>query len=703
MTKSLAWLLVLVLRSRLQGTAGQTPPQGFRYVSYEVIIPRKLISRYGQDPADLTYLLPFERKGHLVHLRQSISFAPKHFPVYTYSEMGGHEVDYPFIRDDCYYHGFLQEKPSSWISLNICSGGLRGVLSFDKKLYEVEPAQPPADFQHVVYQLEANEGELFMRCGLTEEEQIRQDATILKTTVASKSNTGGHQETHTRPVNVAVVVEHELYVRFNRNKTLTLTRVLDVIQIASALYKPLGVHLYLVGLEIWSEMNFIEIGDTIEGVLDNFNSWSYNTLLKRLENDATHLFVYKSFGHKEGLAFRGTLCNNRWASAVESYVTSSLFLFANLFAHELGHILGMQHDGEHCTCDRPACIMAAFPVNTDQFSNCSYDSYSRLRNSNCMVSPLEPKKIDTPILCGNKVVEHGEQCDCGSEMDCLADPCCESNCKLKSGATCAFGKCCADCQYLPAGTICRESTSICDLPEYCNGTSGGCPEDFYVHDGAPCMDGAYCYHGHCATHREQCREIFGKKATVASKDCFREVNAQGDRFGNCGLRNGSYSKCNADNVLCGRIQCVNVGELPSSDERRIIIQASIGETECWSTHHLNGANIGDVGAVRDGTPCGADQMCVKGTCISVFSHLKYECNITNRGICNNHKHFHCNYGWAPPDCLEKGYGGSIDSGPTSPRKRGPSLRMTVGTVLAIAAVLLTGDKHVSSEMENHTP
>lgn len=685
MVKSIAWLLVLVLRSRLQVTSGQTPPQEFRSVPYEVIVPRKLISRYGQDPTDLTYLLIFEGKGHFVHLRQSMSFVPKDFPVFTYNKAGSHQVDYPFIRDNCYYHGFVQDKPSSWISLNTCSGGLRGVLSFDKKLFEIEPVRPSTHFQHVLYHLEANES-VHLRCGLTEEEQIRQDAMILKTaTVVGKSNTGGHQETQTRTVNIAVVVEHALYAQFYKNKTLTLTRVLDVIQIANTLYKPIGVHLYLVGLEIWSETNFIVIGDTIEAVLDNFSVWRYSSLLKRLQNDATHLFVYKSFGHKDGLAFRGTFCNNRWGAAVESYMTSSLFLFANLFAHELGHILGMQHDGKYCTCDHHTCIMAAVPANAVQFSNCSHESYSRLRNSKCIIVHPKTKKINTSeILCGNNVVDHGEQCDCGS--NCLGDPCCQLNCMLQSGASCTFGKCCADCQYLPAGTICRESTGICDLPEYCNGTSEACPEDFYVHDGAPCQDGAYCYRGHCATHHDQCQEIFGKTATVASKDCFQEVNTQGDRFGNCGLRNGLYNKCNGDSILCGRIQCVHVDKLPSLDERKIIIQRSIGKTECWGAHHLNGTSVFDIGAVRDGTTCGIDRMCFEGKCISAF--LKYECNITNRGVCNNHKHFHCNYGWAPPDCLKEGYGGSIDSGPPS-SKPSSNVGMIVGIVLAIAAVLIS--------------
>uniref|UniRef100_A0A803SXQ9 Peptidase M12B propeptide domain-containing protein n=1 Tax=Anolis carolinensis TaxID=28377 RepID=A0A803SXQ9_ANOCA len=100
-------LFLLTLISVQNEIAGQTPPEGFRYISYEVTIPRKLTPRYGQEESKgISYLLHIEGKGHIFHLRQKKAFVPKHFPVFTYNKVGELQVDYPFIKDDCFYHGF---------------------------------------------------------------------------------------------------------------------------------------------------------------------------------------------------------------------------------------------------------------------------------------------------------------------------------------------------------------------------------------------------------------------------------------------------------------------------------------------------------------------------------------------------------------------------------------------------------------------
>lgn len=65
-------------------------------------------------------------------------------------------------------------------------------------------------------------------------------------------------------------------------------------------------------------------------------------------------------------------------------------------------------------------------------------------------------------------------------------------------------------QFQPAGKICREDRSLCDLPEYCNGSSGSCPMDVFKQDGTLCGDNDRCYDGHCHSHEAQCKALFGR-------------------------------------------------------------------------------------------------------------------------------------------------------------------------------------------------
>ncbi|XP_066486629.1 disintegrin and metalloproteinase domain-containing protein 21-like [Tiliqua scincoides] len=688
MTSNLVWLLLLVLKSSLSEGPIQTPPRGFRYASYEVTTPRKLSPRYGQrKPQAVNYLLQIGGKSHVVHLQPKRGFVPKHFPVFTYSKEGDLQVDYPFIRDDCFYHGFVQGQPSSLVVLSTCSGGLRGLLQMGSKTFEIEPLRASATFQHVVYPFEGKEGVDRMRCGLTDRERSRQEDMVLNTANAAGGSDPGAWQTRTRYAKVAVVVDHERYVQFGKNETLVTFQVLDAIHIADSLYQPLGIRVAVVGLEIWSQRNLIAIAKSIEELLDIFNAWRKVTLVQRLRHDVGHLMAYQYFGVRLGLAFVGTVCDPMWASAVEVFITSSLLSFSLTFAHQLGHNLGMQHDQKYCTCHQHSCIMATLQSNASRFSNCSYHSYANLINGGqkqCLLIPPEYEKLYERRTCGNQVVESGEQCDCGSKVHCDSDACCQSNCMLRSGATCAFGKCCANCQLLPSGTVCRERTSTCDLPEYCTGLSEWCPEDLHVQDGAPCQEGAYCYHGKCSTHQEQCKTIFGKQAAAAPLHCFKEINSRGDRFGNCGVTGGNvYKKCESSSVLCGRVQCTNVKEVPDLNAQSTVIQTSLRNSLCWGTNPHRETGLADLGEVRDGTQCGSGMICLNRDCIQV-SLLNYDCNKTkchNRGVCNSHRNCHCDYGWAPPYCLEEGYGGSIDSGPP------PTNRGTIGVAASMWVVV----------------
>ncbi|XP_006130391.3 disintegrin and metalloproteinase domain-containing protein 20 [Pelodiscus sinensis] len=274
------WLVLLGLGSLVAGAAGSRGA-----APYAVTVPRRLAPRAGQDPGQVSYVLELEGQGRVVHLRQKRLFVPESFVLFTYGPGGALQRDQPFVRRDCFYHGYVQGSPASLAALSTCSGGLRGVLRTARGSYEIEPVPDSATFQHVLYRVK--EGASRLRCALTEQELQRQAAFVpgLRDLWA-KQLPQGDWWTHTRYAKVALVVAKERFVRSGSNETIVLQQALDIVNIGDSLYHPMSLRLFLIGLEIWTQNNFVNITSNINGLLGDFNSWRAQNLSPRLPNDA---------------------------------------------------------------------------------------------------------------------------------------------------------------------------------------------------------------------------------------------------------------------------------------------------------------------------------------------------------------------------------------------------------------------------------
>ncbi|NXA36389.1 ADA20 protein, partial [Eudromia elegans] len=694
---AMAALLVLPALLGLAGCPAaqeEDAPGRLRVAATEVTVPRRLSPRAGHDPLALSYRLQMEGRARVLHLRPRRGLVSPSFTLVTYGEGGTRWDDQPFVPKDCFYQGEVQGSPGSLVALSTCWGGLQGVLWVEDSTYEIEPVPDDPAFRHVLYRMEEDTDATGPTCGLTQHELQHQRTFIpwLQTAwLKDEEDTGTGWWTHIRYAKLVVVVDHVRFLNSGSNESEIFRVVMNIINAGDSLYDQLSLQLYLLGLEIWTTGNLINITNSVGKALADFNKWRRNNLTQRIRHDSAHLFAYQSFGRTLGLAYVSGICDIRLSSAIESFTRRKLSAFVIIFVHELGHLLGMHHDNRNCKCRRKKCIMHETEVATDSFSDCSYRYYFDLLGTTggCLRKPPVPGTFYTVQrkYCGNEIVEDGEQCDCGSELNCRRDPCCNPNCTLTRGSVCAFGECCRGCQFVTAGTLCRTKTNICDLPEYCNGSFARCQPDVYLQDGTPCTDGAYCYRGKCSSHSRKCRHLFGRRVRAAPPACFRVLNTRGDRFGNCGIQDSiQYIKCKTENALCGRVQCENIHRLPFLRNHITLIQTPVGGRKCWGIDYHVGMPIDDMGAVDDGTPCGKDMLCINRTCTNV-TVLNYDCNVTkchNRGVCNNRKNCHCEYGWAPPFCELEGLGGSIDSGP--PPARHIFLRAKIG--VAVLGVLL---------------
>lgn len=110
-------------------------------------------------------------------------------------------------------------------------------------------------------------------------------------------------------------------------------------------------------------------------------------------------------------------------------------------------------------------------------------------------------------ICGNGVVEPGEECDCGWEEDCK-DKCCypmtrhpridEKPCTLTPGALCSpsQGPCCTPTCTLTVGDKCRDDNG-CRDPSYCDGQVPICPLSVNKPNKTICNVEFVCYMGEC--------------------------------------------------------------------------------------------------------------------------------------------------------------------------------------------------------------
>ncbi|XP_036621985.1 disintegrin and metalloproteinase domain-containing protein 30-like [Trichosurus vulpecula] len=650
---------------------GYRPGRGFS--SYEVIIPRQLGPRKG-DPevaGRTSYLLQVEGKKQVVHLRPKRLLLSRHLRIFSFTGQGAILEDQPYIPDDCNYGGYVEGSPDSVVTLNTCFGGLRGILNMNGSLYQMEPLKASTKFEHMLYRLK-KEVRADRTCGVIAEETAPRLANDQNLEISAKFV---WSYIHLKYVEAFLVISNGRYQLLGSNMTACLNECFTLIALADAVFQGLNCKIYLEGVEVWSVEDKINIKDSDEDkIYEEFMKYKEEQLDPRVKSDWAHLIVSKEIATKAKV---GGICEKGNSASVSSLSQENLS-GSNEFLHALGHMLGINDDTDECKChgaDR--CLMNKNPGDGG-VSRCSYMEYFEkvASNETCLsnVPELAKRKIS---VCGDKVVEGDEQCDCGTPKDCEQDKCCEPTCKLKARASCAFGPCCYHCRFRVAGKLCRAKNSECDLEEYCNGTSEYCPDNTYIQDGTLCSDRGYCFHGLCNSRNRQCKRIFGHSATAGPLACYEEAN-QGDRFGNCGIMAGVYSKCEPDNVLCGRLQCVNVKGVPILADHYTVVTnfVSQGNLTCWGTDYhapMRTIKLEDIGEVKEGTACGEGFLCINKTCTNMNA-LNFDCTVdtcTKRGICNNNKNCHCDYGWAPPFCKKYGFGGSIDSGPPPKWEKAP--------------------------------
>ncbi|KAI8424086.1 hypothetical protein MSG28_002694 [Choristoneura fumiferana] len=267
---------------------------------------------------------------------------------------------------------------------------------------------------------------------------------------------------------------------------------------------------------------------------NNYGVEKYLELFSEEDYDAfclAYMFTYRDFEMGTlGLAWTGDLknaggvCekNGHYRGSMKSLNTGIVTLLNYgkhvppavshvTLAHEIGHNFGSPHDPEVCTPfgEDGNYIMFARATsgdrkNNNKFSPCSLRAIDPVLNNKAR-SPKGCFTEPQPAICGNGVVEEGEECDCGWTSECT-DKCCHPQaarpnykpCTLTPHSVCSpsQGPCCTAQCALKFGDKCR-SDNGCRDAAHCDGKRAACPASRHKPNRTRCDKELVCYMGEC--------------------------------------------------------------------------------------------------------------------------------------------------------------------------------------------------------------
>ncbi|XP_059145188.1 A disintegrin and metalloproteinase with thrombospondin motifs 1-like [Physella acuta] len=365
---------------------------------YAIVSPRHVVSpnsssdvvEYHVTAFGVSYHLKLERNSRLVSsgcIVETRVNGTKHISSCLKSNPNGSAVD------DCFYIGHSVSHKRSLVAVSTCFG-LQGVISIagndhdlvikpiKSKHQERARRSAESDNPHIVFRRETKH----QLC----EGAVEVADRLYKASSPHRAVKRSAGDLHIELLLVADKTMHETYGLDLKNFLLSVTNV------ANARFSDpsLGRKIYLSVTQVKileSDLPGLEIVPDAGYGLKSFCEWQEreNPLLDTdpLHHDAAVLFTRLDLTHgsggstNRGLASNGGMCTRSTSCA---YVESTGLDTGVTLAHELGHTLGMSHDGDHNNCTNFKNMMAsdgAVGPESFKWSPCSRDALNRFISS----------------------------------------------------------------------------------------------------------------------------------------------------------------------------------------------------------------------------------------------------------------------------------------------------------------------------------
>ncbi|XP_049870395.1 A disintegrin and metalloproteinase with thrombospondin motifs 3-like [Pectinophora gossypiella] len=445
---------------------------------------------------------------------------------------------------------------------------------------------------------------------------------------------------------MAIVADHTMLKFHGRERVKHY--ILALMNIVSAIFNAPSLNsnmtLVINKLYLYEEKDPVIRFGNVKKSLEAVNKWNYRHLMKLpAENagwDAAVWLTRAELGGPSGFASVGGVCSRTRSAAIDrdEGLTSAFVI-----AHELGHLLGLTHDGEEqCSTEaQRGSVMAPTVLATLHnyaWSKCSKEQFhEKSRKWWCL---HERSRHDGVVLGGTKELSNyvftmDEQCR--TEFGEGFSVC--KSVKVRSACSRLW------CAHRNMAHVCRSKRA----PPL---------------EGTPCGHNRWCVDRVCEPmpgHDEENRV----EVEVASPPQWEEWGQWSDCSADCGygLRTrrrrcwfkGSVSETACEGAgsqvtTCWAGACAATrdarADVCARRSRHLIPHIHADESkqcEAWCVNYTGGTPSTH-GALPDGTPCSYDRqfdVCFEGTCVKgQCNSSDTACNWCPDGYCNNNTHYY---------------------------------------------------------------
>ncbi|XP_002933016.3 disintegrin and metalloproteinase domain-containing protein 9 [Xenopus tropicalis] len=364
--------------------------------AYEIIDPLKIQSRGQTENEKVTFLIRTEEKPLLLRLKQKRESVLSNMKVFTYGKDNKLIADEPYMQDSCYYHGFVEGYPESSVSLSSCTG-LRGFIQYENFSYRIEPLDPLRTSKHIMYRSENRVGNL--ACGLNFK---------TKTPSLQLSSPVSYRGGEPMYIEFAVVVSNNWY-RQVQNISQIVSEITEMVNLMDDMFQSINIRIILIAIEVWTNENFsVASSSSGEHILTEFNKWKQREFVHRVFSDIEGFVIDRA--PSAGMGYTGNACKKSFSHSFAVFKHFDVVERALIFAHNLGHSLGMEHDTDE-SCEN--CIMHCCAMYNLSFSEQSHSALIAEDIGGKLLCLKNEPSTESLFNSGNWM--HGKYCDRGSE------------------------------------------------------------------------------------------------------------------------------------------------------------------------------------------------------------------------------------------------------------------------------------------------